>query len=207
MKNYWDNYYKKIKGNLKPTSFSKRCKKILKGFRGKIYDIGCGNGRDTIYFNRNDFDCYGIDQSAKAIKLNKLRFKKYSKNFIKGNFVNYSFQNSKKKFALYSRFTIHSINKDQEKLFFKRIHKLKNLDYIFIEVRTIYDELFGKGKKIKKNAYLTTHYRRFINPPELRNEVKKSFKILEYKVSRGLAVYKNENPRVLRIIGRKRNLK
>ena len=53
MKNYWDNYYKKIKGNLKPTPFSKRCKKILKGFRGKIYgfyDMSSRVRLDRYYF-------------------------------------------------------------------------------------------------------------------------------------------------------------
>ena len=71
-------------------------------------------------------------------------------------------------------------------------------------MRTIYDDLFGQGKKLSKNEFVTSHYRRFINPIELRSEIKKSFTILEYKVAKGLAVYKNENPKVLRIIAKKR---
>ena len=107
-------------------------------------------------------------------------------------------------FSIYSRFTIHSINRKQEKEFFKKIHKLKNIDYLFIEVRTIYDDLFGQGKKISKNEFFTSHYRRFINPIELSREVKKSFTILEYKVSKGLAVFKKENPKVMRVIAKKK---
>ena len=37
-----------------------------------------------------------------------------------------------------------------------------------IETRTIYDELFGVGKKISENEYLTDHYRRFVNPIEIK---------------------------------------
>ncbi len=204
MKNYWDNYYKITKGNLKPTPFSQKCSKFLKNYKGKIYDIGCGNGRDTVFFNRLNLNCYGLDQSSEAIEINQRKFKKYQKKFIESDFVKYPFEKIKKNFTIYSRFTIHSINKKQEKVLFKKIHKLKAIDYLFIEVRTIYDDLFGQGKKLSKNEFVTSHYRRFINPIELRSEIKKSFTILEYKVAKGLAVYKNENPKVLRIIAKKR---
>ena len=204
MKNYWDNYYKITKGNLKPTPFSQTCAKLLKNYKGAIYDIGCGNGRDTIFFNKLNLNCYGLDQSSEAIEINQKKFKKYQKKFIKSDFVKYPFEKIKKNFTIYSRFTIHSINKKQEKALFKKIHKLKAIDYLLIEVRTIYDDLFGQGKKLSKNEFVTSHYRRFINPIELRSEIKKSFTILKYKISKGLAVYKNENPKVLRIIAKKR---
>ena len=204
MKNYWDSYYKNIKGNSKPTSFSQKCLKFLKNYKGDMFDIGCGNGRDTIFFNRLNLNCYGLDQSSKAIEINKKKFKKYKKRFFKSDFVKYPFHKIKKNFSIYSRFTIHSINRKQEKEFFKKIHKLKNIDYLFIEVRTIYDDLFGQGKKISKNEFFTSHYRRFIYPIELSREVKKSFTILEYKVSKGLAVFKKENPKVMRIIAKKK---
>ena len=204
MKNYWNSYYKNTKGNLKPTPFAKKCFKFLKNYKGILYDIGCGNGRDTIFFNRLNFNCYGLDQSSKAIRINKKKFKKYEKKFIKSDFIKYPYQKIKKNFTIYSRFTIHSINKKQERIFFKKIHKFKNIDYLLIEVRTIYDDLFGQGKKVSKNEFITTHYRRFINPVELKREIKKSFTILEYKVAKGLAVFKKENPKVLRIIAKKK---
>ena len=51
---YWDNFYKKKKLTLKPSKFAIFCKKILKNYKGTLYDIGCGNGRDSIYFNKNN---------------------------------------------------------------------------------------------------------------------------------------------------------
>ena len=203
MKKYWDKYYNDLKGVLKPSSFSNYCKKFLKNYKGDIYDIGCGNGRDTIFFNKNKLNCIGLDQSSAVIKLNKKKFKKIKNNFIKTNFVKFPYKSIKKNFSIYSRFTIHTINKKQEKILINKIKKLKNLDYLFIEARTIYDELFGIGKKIGKNEYLTSHYRRFINPQELKKEIKKNFKIIEFKVSRGFAIFKKENPKVLRIIAKK----
>ena len=33
-----------------------------------LIDIGCGNGRDSIFFSKNNFHVTGIDISQKAIK-------------------------------------------------------------------------------------------------------------------------------------------
>ena len=204
MNNYWNKYYKKNKGVFKPSNFAIFSKKILKKFKGVVYDIGCGNGRDTIYFNKNKIDCYGLDQSDSIIKKNKKKFKKYSRKFIKKNFVNYNYLNFNKSIAIYARFSLHSINSKKEAIFIKKISKIKKLKLIFIEVRTIFDELYGKGKKIGTDEYITTHYRRFINPIKLRKKIKKNFKIIEYRVSRNLAKYKKENPKILRIVAKKK---
>lgn len=72
-----------------------------------------------------------------------------------------------------------------------------------IETRTIYDELFGKGKKISTNEYLTDHYRRFIDPKDIKKKLKKKFKIIYYFLGKNLAKYKKENPKILRIILKK----
>ena len=70
-----------------------------------------------------------------------------------------------------------------------------------IETRTIYDELCGKGFKIGKNEFITSHYRRFIDPEKLKKDINNSFKIKYFKLDKNLAKFKKENPKVLRIIG------
>lgn len=45
---------------------------ILKGRygkEGKILDIGCGEGRNLVYFIRNGHDVYGIDQNSSAVSM------------------------------------------------------------------------------------------------------------------------------------------
>ena len=50
--NYWDTYYKNNK-KIKESSFARFViKKIDKN--SKIIDIGCGNGRDSFFFSKND---------------------------------------------------------------------------------------------------------------------------------------------------------
>jgi tellurite methyltransferase len=38
----------------------------------KIIDVGCGNGRNLVYFLRNNFEVYGIDPNPNAIEQAKL---------------------------------------------------------------------------------------------------------------------------------------
>ena len=204
---YWDNFYKNLKGNNNPSKFAKFCLKYLKKFPGNIYDAGCGNGRDTIFFNQKKLNCIGIDQSKKVIGINKKKNNRFKKNFIKKNFVNFDYSISNDRFAIYSRFSIHSINYKQEKKFFNSIKKFKNLEYVFIETRTIYDNLFGKGKRIGKNEYINTHYRRFINPTEFKRKLAKDFNIIVFKLSKNLAPFKGENPVVLRIVAKRKKIK
>ncbi len=203
MKNYWDRYYNKSISPSKPTAFAIYCKKFLKNYKNSLFDIGCGNGRDAIYFNKHKIDCYGYDKSYQAIKILKKKYKKNADRFVNTDFSKFDYSKLKKKFSVYSRFSIHSINKEKELNFFRNINKSKNIEYLFIEVRTIYDELYGVGKKLKKNEFLTSHYRRFIDPKILKKQIKKKFSIKLFKIDRNFAKYKNENPLVLRIIAKK----
>tara|TARA_Y100001958_G_C21181255_1_gene511076 strand:+ start:721 stop:1338 length:618 start_codon:yes stop_codon:yes gene_type:complete len=204
MISYWNKYYTFNKSPVKPSNFAKFCKKHLKNFSGTIYDVGCGNGRDTIYFNKNNISCIGIDSCSKIIRKNKFKYNFLKNNFQRKDFSKIIFLKKKEDIAIYSRFSLHSINLKSEKNFFKNIQKSKNVKLIMIEVRTIYDQLFGKGKKIGKNEFVTSHYRRFIIPNNLKKEIIKSHRIKFFKLDKNFAKFKKENPIVLRIIGERK---
>jgi SAM-dependent methyltransferase len=46
----------------------------------RILDAGCGEGRNMVYFIKNDFRIYGIDANADAVKLAKLYCRSLTKN-------------------------------------------------------------------------------------------------------------------------------
>ncbi|CAD5269436.1 MULTISPECIES: bifunctional 2-polyprenyl-6-hydroxyphenol methylase/3-demethylubiquinol 3-O-methyltransferase UbiG [unclassified Imperialibacter] len=66
---------------------------ILKGrFEGKskVLDVGCGEGRNLIYFAKEGFDVYGFDQSPSALQMLRYLLKGTSQGFderklIEGN--------------------------------------------------------------------------------------------------------------------------
>jgi len=202
-RNFWNKFYKKKLAVNKPSNFAIFIYKFLKKKKTKIVDVGCGNGRDLIFFKKKKFDFIGIDLSKNASQIIKKKLKKIeNKNKIfNDDFINFNYKkNIKNNFSIYSRFTWHTINKKNEIIFLKKISKLSNLNYIFIETRSDKDDLFGVGKKISKNEYITDHYRRFINKNELVKKLKKNFKIVYLKEAKGFSKFKNEDPCLIRII-------
>tara|TARA_Y100000590_G_scaffold456882_1_gene608349 strand:+ start:899 stop:1525 length:627 start_codon:yes stop_codon:yes gene_type:complete len=202
---YWNNFYLK---KTPPVFSSNFAKYIGLKFHKKInfiIDLGCGNGRDTVFFLKRKIYCIGIDKSKIVIKKNKKNNILYKEHFLFHDFSKLSFNKlSKKKFSVYLRFSLHSLNLKEENSLIKNLSKSKKLEYIFIETRTIFDELYGVGKKISKNEFYSDHYRRFINPKEIKKKLSKNFDIIYFQCRKNFAKYKKENPKILRIICKKK---
>ena len=201
---YWNFFYKKKGLTNKNSNFSKFISLKNKDKKTIIYDIGCGNARDTFFFNKKKYICYGIDRSKEIIQKNKKKYKTIKDKFINKNFCIFFKKKIKHNFSVYSRFTLHSINYADENKLLKSLQKQKNLVNLFIETRTLKDELYGVGKKIGKHEYISSHYRRFIDPKIIKEKLKKNFKIIYFKQGINFAKYKKENPWVLRIIAKKK---
>ena len=206
-KKFWNNFYKNNLAVSRPSSFAIFILKFLKKNNSKIIDIGCGNGRDLFFFKKNKIDFIGIDLSKNAIQLIKKKLEnKQDKNKVFNNdFVRFDYKkNIRTKFSIYSRFTWHTINQKNEDIFLKKISNLPNLTYLFIETRSIKDDLCGVGKKIGKNEFVTDHYRRFIDKKDLIKKLQKNFKIIYSKESKGFSKFKKEDPCLIRIIAIKK---
>ncbi len=206
-KKFWNNFYKNNLAVSRPSDFAIFILKFLKKNNSKIIDIGCGNGRDLFFFKKNKIDFIGIDLSKNATQLIKKKLEnKQDKNKIFNNdFVRFDYKkNVRTKFSIYSRFTWHTINQKNEDIFLNKISNLPNLTYLFIETRSIKDDLCGVGKKIGKNEFVTDHYRRFINKKDLIKKLQKNFKIIYLKESKGFSKFKKEDPCLIRLIAVKK---
>lgn len=199
---YWNSFYKKFSLR-KPSLFARFVLQKIKN-NSFLLEVGCGNGRDTFYFLRNNIKCIAYDISKVAINNNRKLFKKvfYVKNIckkhnkLKKNYYDY----------IYARFFLHTINEIEQKYFFLNSKSmLKKNGILFIEFRTIKDNLFKKGNKISQYERITDHYRRFIDPPKLIKELKKqfNFKLIYHKSSTKFAIFNNQKPHVCRLILKK----
>ena len=206
-KKYWDGFYNRNGAPVRPSDFALYIEKEYSQFVNSVVDVGCGNGRDSFHFASKDINCIGIDQSDSAVKINNSNIPSEILNlkFIHGDFPSFDYKSlNVDKLSVYSRFTLHSINYDEEKVFFDNLRGLDCLDYLFIEVRSINDEIYGDGKEVGKHEFITSHYRRFIDPKIIKEKLKRNFKILYFKQGINFAKYKKENPWVLRIIAKKK---
>lgn len=54
--------------------------------KSRILDAGCGGGRNLVYFLRNNFEVYGIDQNENAVSYVRNLAKNISPKLSEGNF-------------------------------------------------------------------------------------------------------------------------
>ena len=76
---------------------------------------------------------------------------------------------------------MHAINYEEEAKLFLNLNNAANLKYLFIEARSISDGIYGDGEKVGLHEYVTTHYRRFIDPQKLKIQLEEL--VLKKKVS------------------------
>ena len=128
-------------------------------------------------------------------------------NAICGDFVINSIYDTNKFDVVYSRFSMHAIDEEQETILLSNVFKcLKNEGILAIEVRSIHDELYGKGCCVGRNSYVfENHYRRFIDINELISKlIESGFDIQYAEENVDFAPFKNSNPKIIRIVARKR---
>jgi len=200
--NYWKKYYNGHLNLEEPSPFAKY---ILSEYRleGRMIELGCGSGRDTVHFASNNVEhITGIDQCPNVVeRLSNLKIQKAT--FEQGDFTRLN--QAAKYDHIYSRFTLHSVSRiDTSRTLEWAFQVLTKGGQIYIEVRSINDELFGVGRDLGDDAWFTDHYRRFIRIDQLSNELKSlGFNLLYEMESKGFAPYKNEDPSVIRIIAEK----
>lgn len=202
---FWNGYYQ----SHRPTSMSESpfAKFVINFLDGKIQgasivDLGCGNGRDSLFFSSNGAKVIGIDASTIVVAALQ-KYQTNSISFISGNFVNDKKIFNKSIDYFYSRFSLHAISEEDENELLKNIrYNMKSNSFLFIEVRSIHDEKFGKGTEIAKNTFLLDdHHRRFICMEELLSKmIRLGFSIRYAEESRGFAPFNDENPPVIRIV-------
>jgi len=193
---YWDKYYNNKKEILPNSPFSKFTLPYLQP-KLSLIDIGCGDGRDSLFFAKNNIETLGVDFSKITILKNKkyendnLKFKRL--NLMKIDDISQSFNYA------YCRFMLHAINYEIQERTFDWMSK-NILNKIFIETRIT-------DSKVDSQKY--NHFRRDLTKDEVITSLEKyDLKIVYSKVSRNFSKYKkaysvkdlNHNPLLLRIV-------
>lgn len=196
---FWKAYYQKHKDPAGASLFANFVLPFLQPGE-QLLEIGCGNGRDSVFFAQHGVAVSAIDQiEEEVVYLNQKYEEVPNLKFQAGNMGDLSTMPAQ---YIYSRFSIHSVNREIETQVFKwAADSLATNGLFFIEVRSILDELCGQGTEVGKYEYVTDHYRRFIEVKEIQQKaLDHGFRILYCLESAGLAPYKTEDPVVIRLV-------
>jgi len=207
-KTYWENYYAKQNAELKPSLFARYVLENVIKEHKSIIELGCGNGRDAIFFANENLEVYAVDQVFDEVKFLKNRYF-HLKNctFECADFTN--LDNSRNFDIVYSRFTLHSIAEYQEeKVVQWAFQNLSPNGKFCIEVRGQKNEIFGKGSLVESqpNAFIyNDHYRRFLNFDVFVNKLIVVGFVIDFAAEeKGFAPFQGENETFIRIIATKK---
>lgn len=201
---YWNTYYNGKEPHKEPSLFARYLWDHFSDQICSLIDAGCGNGRDSLFFADLGIRVLGVDASDQAIQ-HLQSSRKDNAEFICGDFIQV-LSDCEKSDAVYSRFSIHAVDRSQQTVFLDKAYQALNENgLLFIESRSIHDEIYGQGECVGKDEYIFNgHYRRFLRLEELIKETAAAgFEILEASESRGYAPYGDADPLIIRCICRK----
>ncbi|WP_415062048.1 class I SAM-dependent methyltransferase [Bdellovibrio sp.] len=198
---YWNEFYKNHheKQLQDPSEFAKFIS-AQKLPVSRLIEVGCGNGRDTIFLSKLFQTVVGIDTSPEAIAYCKQRHQAPNINFINSIFapnvddiLNLTLNSP---VLVYGRFLLHALDSQEEADLLKNASTmLSHGSYLAFEYRTTSDE---KNKKTFGN-----HFRRYIKHDQLCDKLKDlGFKIIFENESDSFAQFAGEKSNIGRCIAR-----
>ncbi len=204
-KEYWDAFYLKEDEAIRDkTRFAEFVLKNWTGDKKNILELGCGNGRDSLYFHANGLNVVGIDASEVAI--NNLSCLESGCTFICDDFIESGSLWKRNYDICYSRFTVHAINLEQEHKLIVNVYRALNDNGIFcVEVRSVHDFLYGEGERVGEDEFIfDEHYRRFIRINEFLQRLMKTGFVIKYaEENKGFAPFNGVDPQMIRVIAAK----
>lgn len=204
---YWDGYYSNdpLIRKQPPSQFAAFVASECSDFP-LIVDVGCGNGRDTLFFAQLGYSTIGIDKSSAAIDQSIQKIMGYDQKKDHHTFICLNVNElpeaeilisklQKKRKVIYSRFFLHAITEEEQNAFMDfSFNCMQNGDVLALEFRTTLDQ--------SREKVTGTHYRRYINAEQLVNNLTDNYSCsLQYfATGTGFAKFRTDDAYVARII-------
>jgi len=208
-KKFWKEFYSK-KGIIQrePSPFALWCIENYINKSDNIFEIGCGNGRDSFSFIENGNRIFAIDGCRVAIDKNREYLHQLSTSNAHFEAIDFNLLDSLESDFLdkidifYSRFVLHAIPEAlEDKILAYMYDRLPRNGKMMHEFRTNGDVLMKQGENLSESERVTDHYRRFIDTKKFRNKLLQlGFEEVYFMESDGLAIYKEEDPVVARVV-------
>jgi cyclopropane fatty-acyl-phospholipid synthase-like methyltransferase len=181
----WDRVYSNDSAFFgeEPSDFAQKCYSDFKRYDVKtLLELGCGQGRDSIFFASNGLNVHAIDSSKVAIENINQKIKEKKIALHLSHFeVRQDLPFDSNYFdALYSHMFYNMRFTDEELsyLFKESSRVLKNNGLLYFSVRSDKDVFYNKGKKIGGNIYEINGFQiRFFTEIQIKSFLSDYFEI------------------------------
>ena len=196
---YWREHWKK-ETIPAPNSFARRAFKRFGRQNKTLLDLGCGDGRDSLYFARKGLHVTALDFSEtgiRALKANNKNIRCLVGDIRKMRFKPGSFD------IVYAHLSLHYFDDRMTSRIFEMLFRtLKKKGLLFVKCKSTDDALFGKGRKVAENVYCKGHTRHFFSKEYMKGLLQ-GFKILS--IRKTSSVYHAYRSSYIEAIARKSN--
>ena len=206
-KNYWKDIYSKQSEGEQPSLFARYVVDTQSVESKNLIELGCGNGRDAIFFANANANVTAVDQCDNIIELLNHRFQKVEN--LQFKCLDFTCMDDVTKYdVVYSRFTLHSISQSQENDVLSWAYRNLNAGgCLCIEVRGQKNEIYKVGEPVdgEPDAFiLNGHYRRFLNFEYLCKTLETIGFHIDFAAERkGFAPYNGTDETYIRVIASK----
>ena len=201
---YWDTYYAERSSTRRPlpSQFATFVAGELEGPH-RVIELGCGNGRDSIFFAGNGHDVTGVDGSQAAVEACSALAAALGEpatflhSAIDDPALAERLAGSEGPHVVYARFFVHAITDEEEKTFLDLCAALTSPgDVLAVEYRTVRDQVGAKETG--------AHYRRFVLPATFQaRALERGFEVTYAVEGFGFAKWRHDDAYVARTLFRR----
>jgi cyclopropane fatty-acyl-phospholipid synthase-like methyltransferase len=183
---HWDEKWKGLKEYLPASKFAQKVFDTIKdkGYK-TLLDLGCGSGKDSVFFAEKGLDVTAVDFSEAAIGhvrkqagshgvVVKTLCQDLAELDVEGGFD-----------VIYSDVGLQFFDDATTTEIFDKLHKLLNEGgMLFVRCKAISDFLYGKGEKLEDDFYLFEEkVRHFFSEGYMRQKLA-GYHVVEIKMTR-----------------------
>ena len=175
---HWDDRWSRRP--FKPANpFAKKAYGLIKTKNYKtLLDLGCGGGRDAIFFSKMGLRVTAVDFSESAIK--KLKSQTDKIDCVLKDIRNLRFKDNTFD-VIYAHSSLHYFDDQTTQTIFDQLSRmLKKGGLIFVKCKSTDDPLFGQGERVGENMYQKEHFRHFFTKEYMAEKLKR-FKIIRIR--------------------------
>lgn len=202
-RDYWARFYAVSRSQVpsEPSSFAHWV--LEREAPGRLLDLGCGTGRDTVLFAEKGFDVFGIDavpqharpalrehSLVKEVGLKRLNLESLRDTLTTGALLARDGGSR----TVYARFLFHALTDSARENAWRIISMAVGPDKrAYLEFRT------DRDRKLKK--HFGEHFRRFLAPDEVAAEAARhGLRVVHQETGQGWSRLGKEDPHLCRMI-------